>query len=70
MKQVTVNIKESKFKFVMELLRSFDFVQVIDQEGDSKEAIVKNIKKGIDEANRIERGELKATSAKDFLNEL
>ena len=54
----------------MELLRNFDFVQVVEDESDSKEAIVENIKKGIDEANLIGKGKLKGTSAKDFLNEL
>lgn len=70
MKQVTVKIKDSKFKFVMELLRNFDFVQVVSNEGDSKEAISNNIKEGIEEANRINKGETKAISAQDFLNEL
>ena len=48
MKQVILNIKESKFQFFMELIRSLDFVKV-DDDGNSKEAILSNIKKGLEE---------------------
>ena len=43
MKQVTLNIKENKFRFFMELVKSLDFVQVQDE--DSKETVLSNIKK-------------------------
>ncbi len=69
MKQVTLNIKEGKFQFFMELVRSLDFVQV-DDDGDSKEAILSNIKKGLEEVKLAKQGKLKTTPAKDFLNEL
>ena len=69
MKQVVLNIKEGKFQFFMELVRSFDFVQ-IDDDGDSKEAILSNIKKGLEEVKLARQGKLKTTPAKDFLNEL
>jgi hypothetical protein len=68
MKQVTLNIKENKFRFFMELVKSLDFVQVDD--GDSKEAILSNIKKGLEEVKLARQGKLKTTPAKDFLNEL
>ena len=69
MKQVTLNIKENKFRFFMELVKNLDFVQV-DEEGDSKEAILSNIKKGLEEVKLARQGKLKTTPAKDFLNEL
>ena len=69
MKQVTLNIKENKFRFFMELVKSLDFVQV-DEDGDSKEAILSNIKKGLEEVKLARQGKLKTTPAKDFLNEL
>ena len=69
MKQVTLNIKENKFRFFMELVKNLDFVQV-DDEGDSKEAILSNIKKGLEEVKLAKQGKLKTTPAKDFLNEL
>ena len=51
MKQVVLNIKEGKFQFFMELVRSLDFVRIDD---DSKEAILSNIKKGLEEV-KLER---------------
>ena len=68
MKQITLNIKESRFQFFMELIKSLDFVQVDD--GDSNEAILSNIKIGLDEVKLAKQGKLKTTPAKDFLNEL
>lgn len=53
----------------MELVRSLDFVQV-DDDGDSKKAILSNIKKGLEEVKLARQGKLKTTPAKDFLNEL
>ena len=53
----------------MELVKSLDFVQVHD-EGDSKEAIMSNIKKGLEEVKLAKQGKLKTTPAKDFLDEL
>jgi len=53
----------------MELVKSFDFVQ-IEADGDSKKAILSNIKKGLEEVKIAKQGKLKTTSAKDFLNEL
>ncbi len=47
MKQLTINIKENKFQFFIELVKSLDFVQV--DEEDSKEAILDNIKQGFKE---------------------
>jgi len=69
MKQITLNIKEGKFQFFMELVKSLDFVHV-DSEEDSKEAIVKNLKKGFKEMKLYKEGKLKGTQLKDFLDEL
>ena len=35
MRQVTINVKDGKFQFFMELIKSLDFVQ-IEEEKDSK----------------------------------
>lgn len=53
----------------MELLKNFDFVRV-DGEGDSKAAILSNIKKGLEEVKLVKQGKLKTTPAQDFLNAL
>ena len=69
MKRISLNIKESKFQFFMELIKSLDFVQV-DDDGDSREAILKNVKKGLKEVKLAKKGKLKTTPARDFLNEV
>jgi len=68
MKQVTINIKESKFHFFMELVKSLDFAQV--DEGDSKEAILNNLKQGFKEMKLYKQGKMKGTPLNDLLNEL
>ena len=69
MRQITLHIKDNKFQFFLELIKSLDFVHIDDQ-GDSKDAILKNIKKGLEEVKLAKQGKLKTTSAKDFLDEL
>ncbi len=69
MKQVTLNIKDDKYQFFMELVKNLDFV-LVDNDGDSKESILKNIKKGLEEVKLANQGKLKTTPVKDFLNEL
>lgn len=70
MKQVVLNIKNSKYDFFMELLNSFDFVQVAHEEGDSAEEIKANLKKAFEDLQCNKKGQLKTTTAKDFLDEL
>lgn len=69
MKEITLKVKNEKYKFFMELIKSLDFVQVED-EGDSKEEIIANIRQGFKEMKSIEEGTMEATSLQDFLNEL
>ena len=71
MKEITLYIQENKFKFFMDIVRNFDFVKVgnVDN-GDTKEAILANIKTGLEEIKLIEQGKLKASPANKFLNEL
>lgn len=72
MKQITLHIEESKFTFFLELIKNFDFVQVEDaeDEGDSKEAIVANIKQGLNEVKLIQEGKLTSRPAQELLDEL
>jgi hypothetical protein len=69
MQEIRLKIADNKFQFFMELVKNLDFVQ-IDNIGDSKNAIMTNIKKGLEEVKLAKQGKLKTTSAKDFLNEL
>lgn len=76
MKQIILNVPDQKFPFFMELVNSFPYIETQTitsgetHEGDSKEDILKNIKKGLEEVKLAKQGKLKTTSAKDFLNEL
>lgn len=70
MKQVIINIKEDKYRFFMELIKSLDFVHIQKDTDDSKEDITANLSKGFKELQRYKQGKLKSTPAKDFLDEL
>lgn len=72
MTQITLNIKDSKVGFFLELIKNFDFVKVEKQDyiEPSKDEIKENIKQGLKEVRLIEQGKMKATPLKDFLDEL
>jgi len=70
MKQVVLNIKEGKYRFFMELVKSLDFVQVEKNEGDSKEEIVANLKQSFKELKLYKEGKLEGIPAKELLDEL
>ena len=74
MKQLTINVKDNKYKFFKELVDSMDFVKIInekeEQANKKKEAIIKSIKTGLNEVEQIKKGKLKSIPLKDLLNEL
>ncbi len=71
MKQVTLSVNDTKFPFFMELISSFDFVKIEQDQEDSKEAIANNIKQGIRELKDIQEGKTSPKiTLKEFLNEL
>lgn len=69
MKQVTLQIKEGKFRFFMELIKSLDFVTVA-KTGDDREEVLANVRKGLEEVDLIEEGKLKGRPAQHLLDEL
>ncbi len=71
MKQITLKIQDGKFAFFMELIKNFSFIEVQETKDDtSKKEILDNIKQGLEEVQLIEKGKMKSTPLKDFLNEL
>jgi cobalamin-dependent methionine synthase I len=72
MKSLTIEIKESKFEFIMELLKSFSFVRVATDKKLSaeKQETLLSIARGIREAKLASQGKIKSRPAKEFLNEL
>ena len=70
MKQVVLQVKDAKYQFFMELMNSLDFVQIKENEGDTKEEIIANLEKGFQEMKLYKEGKVKGTPIKDFLREL
>jgi hypothetical protein len=69
MKKLTLSIPDSKFHFFEELIQNFDFI-TIEENYDSKEAILKNIEEGFQELESVKNGKLKTTDARQFLDEI
>lgn len=67
--KVTLNIAEDKFQFFMELVKNFDFVQV-ENEADTREEIIANIKEGFREMKLYKEGKAQGTTLKHFLDEI
>lgn len=70
MKQVILQVKDGKYKFFMELIRSLDFVQVKEDQEDTKEEVLANLKQGFQEMKLYKEGKTKETPLEDFLDEL
>ena len=70
MKQVTLHVENDKYQFFMELMSSLNFVQIEEDQEDSKEEVIENLKQGFQEMKYYKEGKVKGTPLKDFLNEL
>lgn len=70
MKQIVLKVKDNKYLFFMELIKSLDFIEIEEDTGDSKEAIITNLTKAFKDLKSYKEGNLKTTSAKEFLDEL
>lgn len=67
--KVILDIKEDKAEFVMELLKSFDFVKAKLLTARKSE-IYTDLAEAVEEVNQIKAGKKKAKSLSQFLNEL
>jgi hypothetical protein len=66
MKQITLNIADSKFKVFLEFIKTLDYVKVEDVEEKALEELQNSLK----QVKLMQEGKLPKQSAKDFLNEL
>lgn len=66
MKQVTLNIDDSKFKAFLEFIKTLDFVKVEDVE----ELALEELQSSLKQVKLMKEGKLPKQSAKEFLNEL
>jgi len=70
MKQVTLNIPDSKYSFFIELIKNLGLEKVKEEPvGDSQEAL-KGLEQGFREVKLIQEGKMKGTPLKEFLDEL
>ena len=76
MKQVVLNIPESKFSSFMKLMKRFENISISTKSetelklSPSKKRIAKGLKKALQEVELHESGKVKLQSARDFLNGL
>jgi hypothetical protein len=71
MRQVTIYTTDKEYDHFLELAKNLHYVKKIETyETNEKEAVKKNIISGLDEVKLFNKGELKTTNAKEFLNEL
>ncbi len=68
MKEITLEVDESKYKFFLDILRNFDFVSV--KKDSTKKDNIMSIAKGMHQAKLASEGKMKSRSAKTFLNEI
>ncbi len=71
MRQVTIYTTDNEYNEFIQLAKNLRYVKKVEtDEGDSKDAIIKNLKAGFKEMELFKKGKLKTTTAEDFLNEL
>ncbi|GAB3740937.1 MAG: hypothetical protein EOP04_30620 [Proteobacteria bacterium] len=69
---LTLEIDDKEVNFFKDLIYHLPFVR-IQNEGDSEdsdEAVVNNIRQGINELRAVEQGSVKSRPAREFLNDL
>jgi len=65
--RVVLDVAPRNYDFLMELLGNFKFVHVVDNDGDSREDIIANLKGAAKDLKLIKAGKLKGRPLKDFL---
>ena len=69
--QIVLNVPTRKYNFMMELLQNLDFVKVVEEnDGDSREDIIANLKEAAKSLKLIKEGKLVGCPAEELLNEL
>ena len=74
MKQITIEIPDKKFQFVIDLLSNFSFIRLkMKETSDLKDKdieYVRGLKGALNEVDEHLKGRKKLQRAKDFLNEI
>lgn len=71
MKQVTIYTTDEEYEHFIELAQSLSYVKKIEiEEPKEKKRIIKHIRNGFEEMQKIKAGKVKTIPLKKFLNEL
>ena len=71
MRTITLHIPNKKYDHFIELAKNLRYVKKIELDDEpTKEEILEGIKEGLKEVKLIQKGNIRATFLKDFLNEL
>lgn len=71
MREITLQVPEQEYGFLLKLIKSLSFVKITKMdEGDSREAILQNVKAGFEEMKLFKEGKKQGTPVQEFLNEL
>jgi len=69
--RILLKVADRKYDFFMELMRSFDFVKVEEEnDGDSREEIIANLQQAAIDLKLIKEGKLIGRPARELINEL
>jgi hypothetical protein len=69
--RVVLNVASRKYDFLMELLKNFDFVKVVEKyDGDTRERIIENLNQTAKDLKLLKDGKLETRPLNEFLNEL
>jgi len=69
-RQIILNIPSRKYNFFMEVLENFNFVQIEENDGDSREEIIANLKEAAKSLKLIKEGKHIGRPAEELFNEL
>lgn len=71
MRHATIYVTDNEFTHFIQLAQNLHYVTKIEADTEPTETdIISNLKIGLEEVQLFKKGELKTTTAKDFLNEL
>jgi len=68
--KIVLSVTTRKYNFLMELLKNFNFVQIEENNSDSRKEIIANLKEAAKDINLIKAGKLETRPLNDFLNEI
>jgi len=73
-RQIVINVMPRKYNFLLELLKSLNFVQIATEDkeltGDSRANIIANLQATANDLKMLKAGKLKTLPARELLNEL